>query len=126
MQVAGGPPSAPTGDQGDVLELETPGFDSIVYTATGPDTGNIVIDEDGNLVYTEASTDSRVAFGPFTFVCPGPPIFTFISSPGGVELVEYDGEQADIDPGVGVTLAATDDITINGTAIATCNAAVTR
>ena len=39
--VAGGTPSAVTGDQGDVLELETPGTQTVVYTPTGSDTGII-------------------------------------------------------------------------------------
>jgi Ca2+-binding RTX toxin-like protein len=112
VQVAGGPPSIGEVNDGDRLVLETPGFDSIVYTPTGPDTGNLVIDENGDLVYTEAGPDSRITFGPFTMVCPvyG---FTYVSSPGGVELVEYDGELADTEPGP----AATDDITINGSAL---------
>ncbi|MEX2174318.1 MAG: dockerin type I domain-containing protein, partial [Pirellulaceae bacterium] len=108
VRVAGGPPSIGEPNEGDRLVLETPGTDSIVFTATGPDTGSIVVDEDGDLAYTAASTDSIVTFGPFVFECDDPlgaPLeFTYISSPGGVELVEYDGE-----PG-------NDAITINGTA----------
>src|SRR4029453_19654777 len=87
VRVAGGPPSAPTGDQGDVLELETPGIDRIVFNPTGPDTGNIVIDENANNVYDAGLVDSIITIGPFTFVCaiPGGPTITFNSSPGGVE-----------------------------------------
>jgi hypothetical protein len=98
VQVAGGPPSIGEINDGDRLVLETPNEDSIVYNPTGPDTGNFVVDENGDFAYTEASTDSRIAFGPFTFVCPDIE-FTYVSSPGGVELVEYDGEDDDeLDP----------------------------
>ncbi len=113
VRVAGGPPSIGETNDGDRLVLETPGTDSIVFTPTGPDTGNLVLDIDGNLVYDEGGTDSIITFGPFVFVCDDPvgePIeFTYLSSPGGVELVEYDGELTDG--------AALDDITINGTAL---------
>jgi len=114
VQVAGGPPSIGELNEGDRLVLETPNEDSIVFNPTGPDTGNIVVDEDADLAYTEGSTDSRVAFGPFTFVCPDVE-FTYVSSPGGVELVEYDGEDDDeLDPSFN---SAADIVRINAIGI---------
>ena len=120
VRVAGGPPSIGEPNDGDRLVLETPGFDNVVFNPTGPDTGNFVIDEGViNGVYDPLGTDSLIEFGPFTFFCPPEPPdtigFTYISSPGGVELVEYDGELTDSDPGPGVTLTATDNLIINGT-----------
>jgi Ca2+-binding RTX toxin-like protein len=120
VRVAGGPPSIGEINDGDRLVLETPGFDRIVFNPTGPDTGTIVIDEDGDGVYTQDPTppftDSIITFGPFVFVCPpmSPATvpFTYVSSPGGIELIEYDGELAGAQPG-----SATDDISINGTAL---------
>src|SRR5688572_29573241 len=70
VRVAGGPPSAVTGDQGDVVLLETPGFDNIVYTPTGSDTGTLVVDENDNGIYDALLLDSIITIGPFTFICP--------------------------------------------------------
>jgi len=35
LTIAGGPPAAPTGDSGDVFEMETPGTQSVVFIPTG-------------------------------------------------------------------------------------------
>ena len=40
--IAGGPPASATGDQGDVVELETPGTNTVVFTPIGADTGDLV------------------------------------------------------------------------------------
>ena len=89
------------------MELETPGFDNIVYTPTGSDTGTLVVDENTNGIYDAAAVDSIITIGPFVFFCPDPPPgFTYISSPGGAEEVVYDGE------------GGNDDFTIVGTALA--------
>ncbi|MDX1946758.1 MAG: DUF4394 domain-containing protein, partial [Pirellulaceae bacterium] len=89
VQVVGGAPSIGEANEADRLVFETPGIDSLVYTPTGADTGTLLIDEDGTLTYTEAGTDSLITIAPFTYVCDD---FTYVSSAGGVELVEYDGE----------------------------------
>jgi hypothetical protein len=96
VRVAGGLPSVGEPNEADRLVLETPGEDIVEFRPTGPDTGSLVINEDGITDYQSAGTDSIITFGPFVFICDdpvGPPIeFTYNSSPGGVELVEYDGE----------------------------------
>jgi hypothetical protein len=96
VRIAGGPPSAVTGDQGDVVEFETPGTNTVIFTPTGSDTGTLLLDENANGLYDVALGDSLITIGPFVFICddpPGPPIeFTYNSSPGGAEEVVYDGE----------------------------------
>jgi len=81
LTIAGGPPSAVTGDQGDVFELETPGTgaDTVTFQPTGSDTGNITLDQGTDSVIQLVNTFSIAALG-------------YISSPGGFEDFVYDGE----------------------------------
>lgn len=109
VRVAGGTPSIGGPGQSDRLVVQTPnalgGFDDVVFTATGADTGNMVIDQNANGVYDAAGTDSLITFDSFVFNCP-PALFTYTSSAGGVELVQLDGQGAP---------ATDDNLTINGT-----------
>ena len=88
--IAGGTPAAPTGDQGDVLELETPGTQTVIYTPTGIDTGTL----------NDTTNTSLITLAPFTI----PGSWDYTSSPGGIEQVIYQG------------LGGGDTLTINGTA----------
>src|SRR5262249_14401810 len=116
VRVAGGPPASPTGDQGDVLEFETPGQDNLFFTPTGPESGSLLVDV-GGAVGVFDNSDTLIDFGPFTFVCPtSRPPFTYISSPGGVEEVVYNGLDGLANPPGGVVVNPNDVITINGTA----------
>jgi hypothetical protein len=54
--IAGGTPASPTGDQGDVFELETPGTQAVVFTPTGPDTATIDV----------VTLSSLITIAPFT------------------------------------------------------------
>ncbi|HUE73617.1 MAG TPA: CHRD domain-containing protein [Pirellulaceae bacterium] len=101
VRVAGGPPSIGETNEADRLVLETPGQDNLIFTPTGPDTGTLLIDEAGNGAF-DAGIDTLITLGSFVFVCPDED-FTHVSSPGGVELVEYDGED-DLDV---ITIAGT-------------------
>lgn len=90
VRVTGGPPSIGQTNEADRLVLETPGRDNLVFSPTGPDTGSLLVDEANDGGFTPG-TDTRVTFGSFTFVCDQ---FTYRSSSGGVELIEYDGQGA--------------------------------
>lgn len=80
--VNGGPPAADGGRLGDILELETPGDTNVDFAPTGADTGLLDLP-------AEIST---IVMAPFTFTLDlGPPAVIYYSSPGGVELVQYDG-----------------------------------
>ena len=125
VRVAGGPPATGAPNEGDRLVLETPGVDLIEFRPTGPDTGRIVVNENGVPDFQDATGDSVIIFGPFVFICDdpigGPIEFTYNSSPGGVELVEYDGLDSEADPAppgpAGDLVDNADDvITIFGTA----------
>jgi len=111
IRVAGGLPSIGAPSEADRLVFETPnginGSGNIVFNPTGNDTGNLVIDKDNNGTYEAAGTDSLITFGAFVFNCP-PATFTYVSSAGGVELVQVNGEGAS---------AIDDNLTINGTAL---------
>lgn len=111
VRVAGGSPSIGAPAEADRLVLETPnnagGFDDVVFNPTSADTGNMVIDENANGVYDAGGTDSIITFGSFIFNCP-PAAFTYTSTAGGVELIQYNGEGAP---------AVDDNLTINGTAL---------
>ena len=107
IRVAGGPPSIGETNEADRLVLETPGHDNLVFTPTGPDTGTLLVDELINGTF-DAGIDTLITLGSFVYVCPDID-FTYTSSSGGVELVEYDGELP-----VGGALP-TDEITIAGT-----------
>ncbi|MGN6136486.1 MAG: dockerin type I domain-containing protein, partial [Aureliella sp.] len=116
VRVAGGPPSIGAPLAADRLVLETPnlagGFDNVVFNPTGADSGNLVIDEDGNGVYDAAGTDSLITLGSFDFTCP-PAAFTYASSAGGVERIELDGQGAPaIDDNLIINGTAADDTTI--------------
>ncbi len=99
--VAGGPPSDGADNEGDRLVFETPGNDNMIYTPTGSETGTVVVDEDGDDVYTPA-TDTLITMGGFSFVCPG----ISYDAQGGIELFEYDGEEDD------------DTVTVSGDGVA--------
>ncbi len=97
ITLVGGPPASATGDQGDVLEIETPGgADQVIFTPTGPETGTFTIDQGTDSVITMSAG--------FTFDPAG---VNYISSPGGIEKVVYDG----------VSQVGFDNLTINGTII---------
>ncbi|HUG70264.1 MAG TPA: CHRD domain-containing protein, partial [Pirellulaceae bacterium] len=99
LTIIGGPPSGITGDQGDVLMVETPGQVDMVYTPTGSDTGTMVITNANGLV-----ADITIQSDPFVPVAPCPPLFPpLIGGNGGIETLIYDGEGFD------------DSVTINGT-----------
>jgi hypothetical protein len=94
VYVAGGPPSDGANNEGDRLVVETPGTQTVEYTPTGSDTGTIAIDTSD-----VGTLDTLITIAPFVFFCDDPvgdPIeFTYTSSDGGVELLEYDGEDGD-------------------------------
>src|SRR4029079_7017808 len=94
VRVAGGPPSAVTGDQGDVLELETPGHNNVLYTPTGCDSG-VVVMYMGVLNDLFDPGDTRITMGTFINACPSSPTAQdgYNSSPGGIEQFVYDGER---------------------------------
>ncbi len=78
LTVAGGTPAAATGDQGDVLEYETPGQQTITYTP-GAIPGTGVIND------TTLSSSITIA----QFVCP---VDGLLSSTGSIEKLILDGE----------------------------------
>lgn len=97
ITLVGGPPASATGDQGDVLEFETPGgADQVIFTPTGPESGTFTLDQ---------ATDSVISF--VTSFIFDPAGINYTSSPGGIEKVVYDG----------VSPAGFDNLTINGTII---------
>jgi hypothetical protein len=125
VRVAGGPPATGAPNEGDRLVVETPGVDLVEFRPTGPETGRIVINENGVPDFQDLTGDSVIIFGPFVFICDdpvGPPIeFIYNSSPGGMELVEYDGLDNEADPPPAgpagdIVDNADDVITIFGTA----------
>ncbi len=94
VRVVGGPPSAPT--NGDRLVLQTPGQDTLVYTPNSSETGTLVIDANGDGVYTAASNDSQIQLvSSFQLDCDQNGVVDYSSSVGGMESVIYDGEGAD-------------------------------
>ena len=78
LTVAGGTPAAATGDQGDVLEYETPGQQTITYTP-GATPGTGVIND------TTLATSITIA----QFLCP---VDNLPSSAGSIEQLILDGE----------------------------------
>ena len=98
--MAGGPPSIGEPNEADRLVLETPGTDNVEFRPTGPDSGSLVINEGPTENFQLGEGDSIITFGSFVFECTDGEevIFTYLSSPGGVELVEYDGEDANANP----------------------------
>ena len=111
VRIAGGSPSIGAPLEADRVVIETPnvlgGSDNIVFNPTGNDTGNLVIDKNNNGTYEAAGTDSLITLGSFVFSCP-PANFTYTSTAGGVELIQYNGEGSP---------AVDDNITINGTVL---------
>ncbi len=90
LTVAGGTPAAETGDQGDVLEYETPGQQTITYTPGAiPGTG----------VINDATLASSITIA--QFICP---VDNLPSSQGSIELLILDGE------------GGNDNVTVIGTA----------
>ena len=99
VRVVGGPPSAVTGDQGDVLEIETPGAvaDDVQYTPTGSETGRVVLNEDGIDGYQALGTDTLIEI--FATLPPlglptGWSSAAHLLSPGGIEQLIYEGESS--------------------------------
>jgi Ca2+-binding RTX toxin-like protein len=99
LSIVGGSPSIGEATEADRVVLETPLADTLVFTPTGPDTGTLSIDGGlGGLI-------QLLSILPADF-CPG---LTYVSSVGGVEWVQYDGELS----GAGT---ASDSLVIQGTA----------
>jgi hypothetical protein len=94
--IAGGTPSAVTGDQGDVFELETPFAQDVIYTPTGSDSGHIDLDTVGG-----GAEIANIELGSWTNACG---IVGLNSSIGGIEEFVYDGEGA----GDNFTIVGTD------------------
>ena len=90
LTITGGPAAAATGSQGDVFELETPGTQTVTFQPTGVNTA----------IVTDTTNTSTILLTN-TFAIVG---LNFVSSPGGVEHVVYQG------------LAGGDNLTIIGTA----------
>ena len=90
--IAGGTPAAPTGDQGDVLEVETPGTQTVSFTprpAAIPAPVGVVIPVPTGIdtaILNDTTNTSAIAATPFTITA-----LSYTSSPGGVEQVEYQG-----------------------------------
>jgi len=86
--IIGGPASSITGDQGDVLAIETPGLVDVVYTPTGSDTGLLAITNTNGVVANITIQNTPYIPGP---ECPPlpPPL---IGGNGGIETLIYDGE----------------------------------
>ncbi len=117
VRVAGGSPSIGEPNEGDRLVLETPGIDNVEFRPTGADSGSLVINEGATANYQPAEGDSIITFAPFIFECLddlGNVEFAYVSSRGGVELVEYDGEGElnDEDNPAGTILDADDVLSI--------------
>jgi hypothetical protein len=79
--MVGGPSSA-----NDTLVFETPGTNVVTYQPTGADTGTFV------LKGTTAAVDSTLSI---LSQLPAIPGLSYVSSPGGIEHVVYDGENGD-------------------------------
>lgn len=99
LTLIGGPASGITGDQGDVLMIETPGLVDAVYTPTGADTGSLQITNVNGLVANLTIQSQAYVPG---IDCPPLPE-PLIGGNGGIETLIYDGE------GFG------DQLTVNGT-----------
>lgn len=99
LTLIGGPASGITGDQGDVLMVETPGLVDAVYTPTGSDTGSLQITNVNGLVANLTIQSQAYVPG---IDCPPLPL-PLIGGNGGIETLIYDGE------GFG------DRLTVNGT-----------
>ena len=110
--IAGGTPASPTGDQGDVVEVETPGTQTVTFTPSPAAIAPVVV---GGAVITptaggtdtaildDTTNSSPITIAPFTLTIAAIP-FTYTSSPGGADQVVYDG----------VAAFGADNFTING------------
>jgi len=109
--IAGGTPAAATGDQGDVLAVETPGTQTVIFT---PNPAAIAAFVSGIVTVTptpgintailnDTTNTSRIVTATFQVTVTGLGTF-FTSSPGGVEQIVYTG------------LGGGDNLTLNGTA----------
>ena len=101
--IAGGTPSSATGDQGDVVEVESPGVQTAVFTPNPASIPVPALPPGVTLTPTVGGLDtamlndttnaSVIAVAPFTLTFGLPlPVFTYVSSPGGAEQFVYDGE----------------------------------
>jgi hypothetical protein len=88
--VVGGTPSAKTGDQGDVLELETPGPTSVQYQPLTSETGTLSVNTTSNLGGPYDTTIHLVQS--FVVDCNKDGTNEYASSEGGFEELVYDGE----------------------------------
>ncbi|WP_425613474.1 dockerin type I domain-containing protein [Anatilimnocola sp. NA78] len=86
VKVAGGTPAATTGDQGDVLEVETPGTSPVIFSALDAGSATILVDTNGNGTFQAG--DTRITTGQFFDACPP---LNYDSSPGGVEQIIFQG-----------------------------------
>jgi hypothetical protein len=111
--IACGPPAAVTGDQGDVVELETPGSQTVSYTPSPttftipplPIGVTITVPTPGasdTAVFNDTTNTSVISITPFTLSVLA--LFNYTSSPGGAEQVIYDGQ------------TGADNLTVLGTA----------
>ena len=82
--IAGGAPSAPS--DGDRVRVETPyQADNVTYTPTGPDSGIMALANGANVNY------ATISIGQFVVDCTNDGVVDYVSSPGGVEHLIYDG-----------------------------------
>ncbi len=115
VYVAGGTPAAATGDQGDVLEVETPGTQTVNFTPN-PSAISVpmlpagfiftpVVGGIDTAIIEDITNTSAIAAAPFSLsvTIANVVVFAYTSSPGGVEQVVYQG------------MAGGDTLTINGT-----------
>ena len=88
--VVGGTPSAVTGDQGDVFELETPGPTSVVYQPLTSETGTLSVNTTSN---AGGPYDTMIHLvQSFVVACTTGQVNEYASSEGGFEELVYDGE----------------------------------
>jgi Ca2+-binding RTX toxin-like protein len=99
VSIVGGSPSIGDPSEADRVVLETPLTDQVTFTPNGPDTATLSINGGtGGVINMLSSLPAGF--------CPG---IVYVSSVGGVEVVQYDGE---LNAG-----AVADTLTIDGTAI---------
>ncbi|MFO0904332.1 MAG: dockerin type I domain-containing protein [Pirellulales bacterium] len=89
--IVGGSPSTVTGDQGDVFELGTPGQNEVRYTPNGYSTGVIELDSANAGVFDTVIN----LVENFAIDCDNNGINEYVSSDGGIEQFNYDGEGTD-------------------------------
>ncbi|QEG38732.1 dockerin type I domain-containing protein [Roseimaritima ulvae] len=110
--VAQGTPGLPTGDQGDVFSLETPGTQTVAFTPnpaaftipTLPAGVTLSIPSPSDVdtaIVNDVTNTSAISLTPFNLSVPAAN-FAFTSSPGGADTILYNG------------LGGGDTLTING------------